>query len=364
MIKIWGQPCTVRRRRGPGGGWPSSRSHGAGGGLSWPGGSSYPSAPPAPWQPRAKSQTPGHAAGTSGGRNVRLGAPDLLQQQRRPLGLCGRRAALLPTELQLTEGSTGATVLRTVPLLTPLPGAPGLDPSRPTACWEDSLCPGAAPDLHQGVSRVESGGVTTWRMKDPAPRTAVVTPTRHAGQMQQHKHTEAVTISRAGRSPVLGGGQQPTQWTCWSVPTHGSAATQGGLLPHRLHKVKMHSRKFPGASRAQKVWEARCSGRGWGLRLEEASGARVDLSCAPFSATSGMSRVCSRHSGVQKCLGEGPPAAFTRAMAPQPCRPDLMGEAVPPQEWRPGSLEEGPHRPQMMAYDEPSPSLPQSHLSH
>ena len=196
MIKIWGQPCTVRKRRGPGGGWLSSRSHGASRGLSWPGGSSYPSAPPAPWQPRAKSQTPGHAAGTSGGRNVRLGAPDLLQQQRRPLGLCGRRAALLPTELQLTEGSTGATVLRTVPLLTPLPGAPGLDPSRPTACWEDSLCPGAAPDLHQGVSRVESGGVTTWRMKDLAPRTAVVTPIRHAGQVQQHNSFPLQSASR------------------------------------------------------------------------------------------------------------------------------------------------------------------------
>lgn len=80
-------------------GVPSSWSHGAGGGLSWPGGSSYPSAPPAPWQPRAESN-PGTRGWDIGGRNVRLGAPDLLQEQRRPLGLCGRRAALLPTELQ------------------------------------------------------------------------------------------------------------------------------------------------------------------------------------------------------------------------------------------------------------------------
>lgn len=143
---------------------------------------------------------------------------------------------------------------------------------------------------------------------------------------------EAVTVLRAGRSPASGGGQRLMQWTRRSVPIRGSLTTQGSLLPHRLHEVKTHSRKFPGASRARKMGEARCCSRGWGLRLEEA--------VAP-------EWICHAHPSQPHW--EGPACApntqrFRNASVRDRQHPSRAPRLLPPQQkGRPGPVEEGPH---------------------
>lgn len=276
-------------------------------------------------------------------------ALDIFQQQRRPPSLCGRGQVSYPrsfhrplTVAQLTE-RRHRVPLSSGPLLMwgqvrPLP-AQGLlgDSLHPRGDWE-------CRERRQAVLALQNEGSSS---EDPCHHTHPACGTGASAQGQ-------------GGCDRLAGGMEPCAWR-WptahavdmrSVPTHGSLDTQGGLLPHRLHEVKIHSRKFRCFTCTEGMVGLVLQ-QGMGSQTRGGSGARVALSCTPFSATLGVPGACSCHPGVQN--------ASVRDRQHPSRVPQLL---QPQQEWRRGPVEEGPYIRATNAYDEPTPSLPQKDLSH